>query len=176
MMRKIAIGLVAAALVTGASTLSASAIPGGGRADLAIHGGGDGGGGAYVDVVRFGGGGFGRAASAGAASAGASGSTAVDLDLATATLGSAVDSDAATLGSAVDSVMDLGRGRGDFDSDAATSGSAVDSVMDLVADRGLPLTSTSMQLAGSGCQREPASASGPGPTVGLSSFPARCGQ
>ncbi len=60
MMRKIAIGLVAAALVTGASTLSASAIPGGGRADLAIHGGGDGGGGAYVDLARFGGGGFGR--------------------------------------------------------------------------------------------------------------------
>src|SRR6267378_2300173 len=52
MMRKIAIGLVAAAIATAGSTLSASAIPGGG--------GGDGGGGAYVDVVRFGGGGFGR--------------------------------------------------------------------------------------------------------------------
>src|SRR5216684_9355482 len=58
MMRKIAIGLVAAAIATGGSTLSASAIPGGGRADLAIHGGGDGGGGAYVDLARFGGGGF----------------------------------------------------------------------------------------------------------------------
>ena len=51
MMRKIVIGLAAAALVTAGSTLSASAIPGGGGAD--------GGGGAYVDVVRFGGGGFG---------------------------------------------------------------------------------------------------------------------
>ena len=60
MMRKIVIGLAAAALVTGASMLSASAIPGEGRADLAIHGGGDGGGGAYVDLARFGGGGFGR--------------------------------------------------------------------------------------------------------------------
>src|SRR5258708_22897064 len=62
MMRKIVIGLAAAAFVTGAATLSASAIPGGGRGESAIPGGGggDGGGGAYVDVVRFGGGGFGR--------------------------------------------------------------------------------------------------------------------
>src|SRR5258708_32789750 len=62
MMRKIAIGLVAAAIATAGSTLSASAIPGGGGGESAIPGGGrgDGGGGAYVDVVRFGGGGFGR--------------------------------------------------------------------------------------------------------------------
>src|SRR5258707_633052 len=56
MMRKIAIGLVAAAIATAVSTLSASAIPGGGRGESAIPDGG----GAYVDVVRFGGGGFGR--------------------------------------------------------------------------------------------------------------------
>jgi hypothetical protein len=56
MMRKIAIGLVAAAIATAGSTLSASAIPSGGRGESAIPGGG----GAYVDVVRFGGGGFGR--------------------------------------------------------------------------------------------------------------------
>jgi hypothetical protein len=61
-MRKIAIGLAAAAIITAGSTLSASAIYGGGGGESAIHGGsrGDGGGGAYFDVARFGGGGYGR--------------------------------------------------------------------------------------------------------------------
>ena len=69
MMRKIAISLVAAAIATAVSTLSASAIPDGG--------------GAYVDVVRFGG-----AASAGAASV---------VDLATAVSGSTAASGSAAV-------------------------------------------------------------------------------
>jgi hypothetical protein len=61
MIRKIAIGLAAAAIATAGSTLSASAIHGVGGIESAIHGAGegDGGGGAYFDVVRYGGGGYG---------------------------------------------------------------------------------------------------------------------
>jgi hypothetical protein len=61
MIRKIAIGLAAAAIATTGSTLSASAIHGVGGIESAIHGAGegDGGGGAYFDVVRYGGGGYG---------------------------------------------------------------------------------------------------------------------